>query len=383
MTEHGAGGGSLTDGAAADDDAASGAESAHTLQKIDLLLEAKQYESAAALAGAYLAAHPDDVGALVALGDAQEGLGRDAEAVASLQRALAVEPMDYRAAARLAYALRRQGRLPEALHTARTLVRLHPDVWGSHHILASVYLATKNRALAHEAYAAAHRAVALEPGEPENHVVLGLAARAIGDQETARRANEQALHLDPNNSAALNNRGTVMKRFRRGNWGEQVETYARSAAQDPHDPVARYNLEVTAFNTFDRTGWFVVLPLFVAIVASVIASRPSGGAVPPAVIAAVVGVVLVVGVWGAWAAYTYRRIPAGRHRMLADVVRRSGPARTLAGSLLLLAVVMVAVIPLSLVAPGIGAVLLPLVFVHRLVEMSTRFALRRRHPDRR
>lgn len=362
--------------AAAEDDAA------RTLQKIDLLVEAKQHSSAVTLAGAYLAAHPGDPAALIALGDAQEGLGRDQEAIASFERALAVEPMNYRAAARLAYAYRRVGRLPDALLVARTLVRFHPEVWGSHHILASTYLATNNKALAPAAYAAAHRAVELAPEEPENHVVLGLAARATGDFETARRANEQALRIDPSNSAALNNRGTVMKRFRRGKWREEVETYARSAAQDPHDPVARYNLEVTAYNTFCRTGWFVALPMIVAIATSMLASRLDGAPLSAGVTAAVIGVVLVVGIWGAWAAFTYRRIPEGRHAMLADVVRRSGPARTLAASLCLFALAMVAVIPLSLVVPALAMVLFPLLIVHRIVEISTRFALRRRHPDR-
>ena len=352
-----------------------GVDAVRTLQKVHLLVEANQFETAAALAGAYLAAHPDDPEALVAIGEAQKGLGRLDGAIAAFHRALAVAPGHYTATSMLAFAYGSAGRHPEAVQCARALVRAHPDVWGSHLTLAAVAVGTKDRRLTREAYAAAYRAVQLAPQEPENHVVLGLAARSLGDLETARRANEEALRLDPNNSSALNNRGTVMGR-QRGKWAAEVDTYARAAALDPQDGVARYNLEVTAYNALSRTGWLIVVPALIAIVGSAIAARPGGG------VAAAIAVGLQLAFWGGWAYSGYRRIPKGRLRMLGRVARGSGPIRAVAASLALVAAATVAVIPLAMVAPGIGAVVLPIVLLRRLVEVASRIALARRHPDR-
>ncbi|MDP0397761.1 tetratricopeptide repeat protein [Tsukamurella strandjordii] len=357
-------------------------EDARTLEKLGLLLEARQFTTAAALAGAFLAAHPTDPDALVALGKAQAGLGDESAAIDSFARALGAAPDHYIAAVCLAGAYSDAGRHQEALTRARALVKAHPHIWGSHLTLAALALATQNPRLVNEAYMAARTAVELEPQEPENHVTLGLAAHRLGDRDTARRATEEALRLDPNNAAALNNRGLVMKRFRPGKHAAEIDTYARAAALDPLDRVARYNLEVVAYNTLARTGWFIALPMIVAIISSVLVSRPTDGPMSSAIIPALIGMVVVTALWGGWAAFNLRRIPSRRRPVLARVARSSGPVATIGASLALFALATLTVIPLSMIVTGLGAGLFPLLLVHRVVEYATRAALRRRHPDR-
>lgn len=354
---------------------APGQQAAHTLHKIELLVEAGQFASAAALAGAFLASCPDDPDALVALGKAQRGLGRGPDAAESFGRALAANPAHYPAGCCLAFELSRAGDHGGALAAARNLVRMHPEVWGSHFTLASVALECPNPALRQEAYAAAYRAVQLEPGESSNHVVLGLAARALGDIASARRANEEALRLDPDNAAALNNRGTVM-RASHGGWTEQVETYARSAAVDPHDSVARYNLEVSAFNAVARGRWVEFAAVLVAVLGAAV-----GGAAHD-LVAVVLAMVAVTVIWVVWAARAYRRIPRGRRALLARVARQSGPVRAIMISTAVLAVVSVAVIPLALVLPVSGLPVLVVLMLHRIVEIAALSSLRGRHPNR-
>ncbi|MGX9296787.1 tetratricopeptide repeat protein [Tsukamurella paurometabola] len=361
---------------------AGGDAGARTLQKAGMLVEARQFASAAALAGAYLAEHPNDPDAQVVLGEAYAGLGRAGEAKAAYRRALGADPTHYKASVLLAHAYLAARDQQAALDVARTLVRTYPDAWGAHLTLAWVAVDTKDRTLLSEAYAAARRAVELEPGEAENHVALGLAAQRLGNKDVARRANEEALRLDPTNAAALNNRGLSMKRFRPGRWTAEVDTYARSAAMDPHDPVARHNLAVMAYNTLNRTGWLLFVPMFITIVAS-IAVSPVGRAGEISLGPVAVGVALQLLFWGAWALFGYRRIPAGRHAMMGRVVRTSGPVLTIAISLGIFAAASIVLILVSPIVPGLGGIMFPLLIAHRVVEWITRSVLNRRNPDRR
>ncbi|ADG78371.1 TPR repeat-containing protein OS=Tsukamurella paurometabola (strain ATCC 8368 / DSM / CCUG 35730/ CIP 100753 / JCM 10117 / KCTC 9821 / NBRC 16120 / NCIMB 702349 / NCTC 13040) OX=521096 GN=Tpau_1753 PE=4 SV=1 [Tsukamurella paurometabola] len=353
-----------------------------TLEKVGLLLETKQYTTAATLAGAFLTAHPSDPDALVALGRAQRGLGDHAAAIDCFGRALGVDPAHYAASVWLAGEFSEVGRHADALRTARALVRAYPDVAGSHFMLSSVALETGNKRLANEAMIAARTAVVLDPEVPEYHVNLGLAAHRSGDLRLAREATGQALRLDPNNAAALNNRGLMMKRFRSGRRAAEIDTYSRAAALDPLDSVARYNLEVVVYNTLARTGWYIALPMIAAIITSVLASRPTGGPLSSALVPAAVGCVLVVALWGGWVWFNVRRIPVDRRGVLRAVARSSGPIRAIGSSLGVFALATVAVIPLSITVTGLGAALFPLLIVHRIVEYTSRAMLRRRHPDR-
>jgi tetratricopeptide (TPR) repeat protein len=347
-------------------------EQDHTVAKIELLTAARQFDSAATLAGAYLAAHPDDPAAWAALGEAQQGLGHGADAVASFRRALAADPHGYKAACCLAFALRRDGDLAGALHVARILVRMHPQVWGSHLTLASVALAAKEPMLTREAYAAAYRAVELEPNEAENHVILGLAARELGDLPTARRAYDAALALDPNSSAALNNRATVLPRGR-GRWRTAIDGFARSAALDPDDRVARHNLEATVWNTLNRARFVAVPAALLAIVFGV-AVRASAAPMPIAVI----GAGVVAAVWLVWSVIALLRIPHGLRSILRTVAWSARPVRLQALALTALAVITVAAVPLSRLFGGVELLIFPALIGYRVVSISTLRAMNAR-----
>jgi Flp pilus assembly protein TadD len=142
--------------------------------------------------------HGDDAPLLVVLGQAHVQQGDYEAAVASLTRALALEPAVPDANATLGIIHLKQGRLPEAAAALRAELAVRPDDVKSRHHLA-VVLELQRR----PEEAAEHlRAVLKEkPEHPNARYLMGKVLLAQGAAADAAAHLEEAVRLDPQDAA--------------------------------------------------------------------------------------------------------------------------------------------------------------------------------------
>ncbi len=155
-----------------------------------------------------VAAHPDDVAALVGRGQALVALNREADAVAAFEAALAVDPsltdiksridvLRFRASEQnVAHArdAARAGKLDEAIATYNRAIAGSPDS-------AFLYreLAVVERQKGDSAHALEHfrTAVALDPTDAKSLVQIGEILEAAGDFTAAEKSYADALAIEP------------------------------------------------------------------------------------------------------------------------------------------------------------------------------------------
>lgn len=118
------------------------------------------------------------------LGVAMTSMGRDAEAIRALQRAIELDPDYLPAQLRLAKLLRTVGNWDGSREIYRTLVRRHPDSARAHYGLGRVQFAGGETQAALKSYQTASR---LAPDFGAAHYGLGTVYRSLGEEEKARR----------------------------------------------------------------------------------------------------------------------------------------------------------------------------------------------------
>lgn len=298
-----------------------------------------------------------DVEALVARADALTDLGRNADAVQLLRRALAEAPDHDRALALLAYACYHERRFEEALAAAAAASAANPALEMPHRIAALSLLATGRWAgaeaaartamslaphawLTHVAYAqvltagghrvgalrAAVRAVELGPDEADAHLAHADVAAEMGLTAEAERSYRRALDLRPQDAVARHDLAVLQMRSHR--YTEAVAGFAGAASADPGLRLARDNLVTVAWRVVASAGLVLVAVLVVADAAA--AARGLLGSVPSRVVAA--GGALGYAAGGVLVA---ARTPATLHPFLRSL-RRTRPVLVLAAAATLL-----------------------------------------------
>jgi tetratricopeptide (TPR) repeat protein len=208
---------------------------------------------------------------LLAQGTQLNNIGRHADAVAVLSKAIAADPQAVEPRCELAYALLSLGRVRDALKEAEAAASLDPQ-YERPHRLRSIILSRLDRPK--DSLLAAETAVRLAPEFPSGLYTLGsaqLRLKRIDDAERtaqnllriapawalshllagqvavrrkqwkkAEDANRAALQIEPTNQIALNNLGVALQGQRRSK--EALEIYQRAAQLDPDDPVAKANI---------------------------------------------------------------------------------------------------------------------------------------------
>ncbi|MFI8290003.1 tetratricopeptide repeat protein [Streptomyces sp. NPDC085614] len=350
------------------------------LERADALFDVGRYEQAAALAAQHLASDPEDATGLVLLARCQHRLGREQEALASVERALSAEPGSLPAWLMRTHVLLALRRYEEAEAAARHAVELAPQYWGGHYALGTVLDRSSRPERRRAAYEAARTAVALAPDESDAHFLVGLTAQRNGDHGVAQQAYETALRLDPESSEAHNNLSLLHLRrrwFRRGAWTKAAEGFVESAALDMNDRQARYNLETMAWSTAAGARWVALLGCVAATFGS--AQLRGGGSGADAVVPFLIGVAVLVGGWGGWALLMTRRVPPRLRRPLLLVARGCGPVLAMAAAVGLLG--LQAVLTLVLWRVDVFAALAyPLFWGTVITYWVSRSALQRRAP---
>ncbi len=179
-----------------------------------------------ALALSAVATAPDSAHAHAYLGTVYAQRGREMEARAELERALAIYPRHTEALFNLAAHLLERGRLDEALPRLEQLVAIEPGHFGAWVDIAAIHLRQQEFAAA---LAAADRVVGIRSDAPNGHVMRGNALRGLGRLTEARVAFEQPLHRPPVPVDAL--RGFAETSLALGDVGRATLAYERLVAE--------------------------------------------------------------------------------------------------------------------------------------------------------
>jgi tetratricopeptide (TPR) repeat protein len=184
-----------------------------------------------------LAINPNDPEALEITGLAFIRLKRHAEALEPLRGAIAGSPWNAHPHYLYAFALRELGRHAEAVNPLESALRLTPEEPVYLRAMAELYADLRNF---DEAMAAAARAVEVAPDRAANHVTFGYVASAAGKKPLARAEYEKAVELDPSDAAAWNNLGCL--ELEAGRLLEARARFRESLRLDPRGERAQRNL---------------------------------------------------------------------------------------------------------------------------------------------
>ncbi|MBK8173928.1 MAG: tetratricopeptide repeat protein [Rhodospirillales bacterium] len=191
---------------------------------------------AATLYRRLLAREPRHADACHLLGVAELGMGRAAEALASIDSAIAAN--DKLAAFRISRsaALLSLGRYDEAAQSIDIALRLDGNNAEAHNVMGNILVAQGQPQAAVACY---EQALALRPAYAEAQNNLGSGLRAIGRLDDAERALRAALDLRPTYPSALANLGLVLQEQAR--YAEALVAYERAIAADANHAAAHGN----------------------------------------------------------------------------------------------------------------------------------------------
>jgi predicted O-linked N-acetylglucosamine transferase (SPINDLY family) len=171
------------------------------------------------------------------LGVAYEESERLDEAVASYERALALQPDSADAYNNMGVALRKQGKLTEASASYRQALFINPHFAMAHNNLG---VAFQDEGKLHEAEACYRQAIAISPAycDPHNH--LGNILSAQGNVAEAEGCYREALRIQPDNAETLNNLAMLLGST--GNVAEAIECLEAAVRVKPYFAEAHNNL---------------------------------------------------------------------------------------------------------------------------------------------
>jgi len=164
-------------------------------------------------------------------------LGRENEALASYERALALEPDNAQALSEQAYTLHKVGRSEEALAPLRRALNLEPTAVQMQYNLATICQFLGRLDEAAEVYRAT---LALDPAFADAGNNLGAILHAQGRLEEAIACFKQTLERRPDHALAWNNLGCALQASRKVDEAEAC--LLRSIALNPQDFSAHSNL---------------------------------------------------------------------------------------------------------------------------------------------
>jgi Flp pilus assembly protein TadD len=242
----------------------------------------------------------DRVASLLAQVDALIEVNRFQEAVERARDAAALAPEDPRSFCAWSRALQGQEHFAEAAVMADEAIRLGPESPTAHYLrskslsgAARSSRAPHRVALGHEAVRSAHEAVRLAPYDVNCHIALAQSLPLVGDHFSARSqvqevirlaphspavwvtassvairskswgdavlASRQALALEPDNYAALNNLGVALRGLGKKREGNAV--LAQAARRNPNATTARRNLSRAGINIARIVILVLLIPL--------------------------------------------------------------------------------------------------------------------------
>lgn len=299
--------------------------SAGELRKAQSLLDLGRSAQAADILRRVLADEPDHEGALCLLAVAESRLGEPVAALRTIDLALARAPSRHTGHQIRADVLLQLGRRREAVASAREAVRLEPNDWTPHAMLAHVLVGI--RRYRRQATAAAARALALAPEQPQAYLVVARVALARGRTGRALNVLHRALAVAPDDPALL--MALSHLHYRRGRPVAALNLAGGLAASHPATRSLRERLIASSWDLIVKVNVYVLAALLVGLLLvydrvdpQTLESVPA--ATPWQVRLGYTAGVLVVGVAGAWWIWAGRLTAAARQIMRWRLSGRAG-----------------------------------------------------------
>ncbi|HTJ70860.1 MAG TPA: tetratricopeptide repeat protein [Actinospica sp.] len=242
--------------------------------------------------GQILAGRPDNAEGLRLAALCLSAVGRQDEAVRTARAAVAAEPDSEHGRRVLSHMHYKRGEFRLAANIALEATKLAPNEWRGHMLLA--------RCICHfdpqHATAPAERSRELGPDSPDTHFACALAYQALGRKDDARAAYLKVLELNPQHAMALNNLAVLDRSAHR--WDRALRGFRRALSSDPHQELARRNIDSILLSRVWRLTWLSVLA-----VDSVDALAPVLGSFGQRILGSVLVAILVAGpVYTVWSA---------------------------------------------------------------------------------
>ena len=185
------------------------------------------------------------------LGVALKRQGRVAEAIQDFETAQRLRPEDAELQDNLGEALLTAGRIDEAVPHLSEAIRLRPDYVKGHIDAGSAFMRTGQTSLAEAQY---REALRLDRGSAEAHYGLGSVLALQGRVDEARPHFEVALPhvmesvaMNPGDADGHYNLGTLFTFM--GRTGEAIQQFSETVRLAPEDAEAHFNLGVALFQT--------------------------------------------------------------------------------------------------------------------------------------
>ena len=180
---------------------------------------------------------PEDADAHSHLGVALRRLGRLDEAVAACRRAVQIKPGYADGHSNLGNVLRDLRRFADAEASYRRALEINPDFAVAHSNLGNVL---KDRGRIEDAAASFRRAIRLNPELAGAHSNLGIALRDLGQFDAALACYRRALGLNPNLAEAHSNLGVALRDLEQ--FDAALASYRRALELNPDFAEALSNL---------------------------------------------------------------------------------------------------------------------------------------------
>lgn len=214
-------------------------------------VQARQFEQAATYCELALQEQPGRADALKILSGIRFMEGRLDEALATLQRAAALDPDDPKVHANLGSILTRLDRPEEAVACYRRALALAPDYAEAHYNLGATLVALDRQ---EEALACYDTVLALAPNHGRALINRGSVLSALNRHDEAIACYDKVLADDPQYVEAETNRGSALQWLNRVD--EAIARYDTALAVRPEDAVAHWNKGLAALYRGDfETGW--------------------------------------------------------------------------------------------------------------------------------
>ncbi len=167
--------------------------------------------------------------------------GQNQLACQLISRAIEGDPKEPTYYFNLAFVLRLEGRLEEALAAYQSSIRLSPNTAESHNNCGTVL---KDLDRLEEALRAYEQAIELDPRSAMAHNNRGSVLRELGRLEEALAAYERATEIDPNFAEAHNNKGIILQHL--GRPADALAAHERATELKPDFAQAHYLRGTTA-----------------------------------------------------------------------------------------------------------------------------------------
>ena len=183
-------------------------------------------------------------------GAANQGLGKQIEAVEAYKKAISLRPNYAKAYNNMGSALKEQQKLDEAIEAYNKAISIKPDYAEAYYNLGNALQEQSKPMEAIEAYT---KAVSIRPDYAEAYYNMGNTFREKGMLNRAIETYTKAISIKPNDPEPYNNMGNALRS--QAKISEAMEAYNKAISINPAYANVYWNLSGTAENISEAKRW--------------------------------------------------------------------------------------------------------------------------------